>query len=379
MGINDAITQAQEGIRMFRRAQKVKREGFRKYSGTPEQMCRKIIEESFNKKEKYFMVSSGHFQQFYVRDFAYNAKALIALGYGKEVRLTLIYALEKFSKEKRITTTITPQGKPFDFSGRGPESIALFIHTIRITKNTDLCKKYKNFLQKQVDDVAQNMIDKKTLLPREDKEFQSPRDQVTSPSSCYNACMIAMLAEDAQKIGLSFPWKKEKIKKKIIQKYWNGKYFFNDSRKQELVLGDANTFPFWTGVIDEKKILKATMTAIHSAELDEPYPLQYINSIDKHKEKRNIHLASLFSPDYMTDTRWMHLGLAYLEVLIKHDKKRTKRYLQAYTQNLLKHRTFLEVYSVDGNPYETPFYVSDEAMIWCATYLWLAKKIHVLD
>lgn len=373
--MSDALAQAREGLRFFRRARRVRREGFRKYAGGPEEMCRAIIMDAYDKEQGYFRVSSGHFCQFYMRDIAFNAEALAALGYAAELRSTLCYALQRYESAGRITTAITPDGTPFDFGGRGPESIALMLRTLRATGNEKLAAEHSALLQKELDWIAARAIGQ-DLLPK--GSFQSLRDQVTAPSSCYNACMIAMAAADSAALGLRFPHDAAAIRERIIATYWNGTYFFNDIRRQPLVIGDPNVFPFWTGVVDDKEILGQAMAAVQAAGLDEPFPLRYISTLDKHREKKSIHLASLFSPGYMTDAIWAHLGLAYIRVLSQIDPARARRHLEAYTRNLTQHGTFLEIYAPDGSPYQTPFYITDEAMVWCAEYLWLAKRMKVL-
>lgn len=368
-----------EGIRMFCRSRRVLQEGFRRYEGSPEEMCRKIIADAFDTEKKYFRVSTGHFCEFYIRDFAYNCEALCSLGYGRKVKQTLAYALKRYGGAGKITTSIDPCGKPFDFPGYGPESLALLLYALVRTGNGGLARRHVKFLQEQVDRVAGHVIDHETLLPRADRKYQSLRDQVRSRASCYNAVMLAVIARDGRALGLDFPYDWQDIRDRIIRTYWNGNYFFSDISCQPIVIGDANVFPFWTGIITNQKMLKNAMMAVRAAGLDEPFPLRYVNTIDKRKEKKDIHFASWFSPDYMTDSIWMHLGLAYVRILSGADRKLARRHLETYTRQLEAYGTFLELFDKDGLPYSTMFYVTDEAMVWCAEYLHLAKRLRAIQ
>ena len=100
-------TDLKEAWRIYKRSRRVKKSGFNRYEGGPEQICRAIIEDAF---VGHYRVSSGHFTDFYVRDFSWCAHALIQLGYEEEVRRTMSYALETFSKARDPETESGPPG-----------------------------------------------------------------------------------------------------------------------------------------------------------------------------------------------------------------------------------------------------------------------------
>lgn len=367
------LLQIKEGLRFFKRARHVKKAGFKNYQGDAKEICRQVIEDCYDREKKYFRVSPGHFCEYYVRDFALCCEALLELGYAEEIEYTLRFALERFVKHGNITTAINPQGVPFDyFMPSGPESIALFLYTFTHTKNHDLATENKEFLQKQVDRVL-HMMDSKTLLPRTDKHYSTIRDQAMRKSSCYDAVMIAVVAREAKELGLQFPYTEEQITDRIIETYWNGTYFFQDLNKQDIIEGDANVFPFWTEIITEPEKIEQAMTAIQAAGLDKPFPLRYVSALDKKREKVGLHFANLFAPDYETDSIWMHLGLAYIRVMNDYNPKLAAKYLRMYEELITQHKTFLEVYDTSGKPLKRMFYISDEAMLWCANWLAMQK------
>jgi hypothetical protein len=361
---------------MMRRARRVRSKGFIAYDGTHEKICKAIIEDTYDKKHKYFRVSpakSGHFCEFYMRDFGLCCEALQELGYTAEVRLTIEYALHHYSKAGKITTAINPKQEPFDyFLPTGPDTLAFLLYSITHTKNHDLAKMQKKFLQKQVDLFAKKFVDKRTLLPK-NKHVSSIRDQTRRKGSCYDAIMIAIVAREATTLKLEFPYSLDRIKAAILKEYWNGTYFFQDKNKQDIVVADANIFPFWSGIFNDTKMLEQTIDAIRAAELDVPFPIKYVSPADKKREKTSFHIVSIFSSDYETDSIWMHLGLAYLRVIQFYNPKLLQDYLAAYNNNLQKYKTFLELYDKDGKPFMRRWYASDEGMLWCANYLVLQK------
>lgn len=357
-----------EGLRMLQRARRVAKEGFRTYAGTPEEICSQIISDCFDHEKQYFRVSAGHFCEYYVRDFAFCCEALAQLGHAKEVRKTLAYALSRFEHKGRITTSINPEGKPFDYYlPSGPESIGLFLYSFTHTGNSDLAKRHAWFLQREVDRVVR-MTNPKTLLPR--GRYSTIRDHAQRPAACYDMVMLCVVAREAKALGLTFPYTEAQLKERLIKEYWNGSYFFQDARKQPIVISDANIFPFWTGIIADKKMLTSAVAAMQEAKLDDPFPIRYVSEAEKKEEKVDMHLAALLAPDYETSSIWMHLGLAYLRILP--DRKLAKKHLNAYRALIEEHRTFLELYDNDGTPLRRRLYVSDEGMLWCAN--WLALR-----
>lgn len=369
------ITALKGLLRMFRRARHVERHGFRKYQGTPQDICRAIIDEAYDERQGYFRVSSGHFCEFFTRDFAFCCESLVDLGYEKEVRSTLEYALRKFKAQGRVMTLINPEGIAYDYPRYGPDSLALLLYSITHTGNTRLAKEHHAFLQGEVDFFVKEIIDPRTRLPYRHKRFTCMRDHAKREASCYDAVMVAVVARECRKLKLKFPYSEEQLRKLIIRTYWNGTYFFDDLKKQPIVIGDSNVFPFWTGIITDKTMLENATTSIQAAGLDDPFPLRYVSPLDKGEERVRLHFLNWFAQDYETDSLWIHMGLAYIRVLAAQDPKRARKHLEAYRRNILAHRNFLEVYDTDGGPFHTSFYWTDESMLWCANWLLLDGRV----
>ena len=345
--------------------------GYKKYEGSSEDICRQIIGDCYDENKNYFRVSTGHFKQFYSRDFGMVCESLINLGYKDMVINTIEYAMNIFIKEKKITTHITPSGKAVDFPYHTPESIAHMLHSILLTKDKKLLNKYKNFILRKSEEIYNDDIDKSTGLLRNDKNFSSMKDHSIRECDCYNNCMIGMLADDLKKAEI-----KSKLTKfdysKIIKKYfWNGKYFVDDLSGNNVLSGDANTFPFWTGLIKDKKMFNSSLKWIKKHGLDSPWPLKYTRKGDV---QDHYNFADFLVPGYEYDTLWMHLGSCFLKVVSMFDEKQLKIYLKKYEKLIVKHKNFLEIYESDGRPFRRILYFTDESMIWCSVFLDLKKK-----
>ena len=368
-----------EGLRMWRRARRVRREGFTRYEGLPEQVCLQILADCWDEQRQYFRVSPGHFCEFYTRDFALCCESLVEIGYAARVRKTLQYALGRFERHGRMTVAIGPDGTPFDyFLPSGPETVALFLYACDKSRNIDLLMKHKAFLQKEIDRIVHACIDSATLLPRVDRSFSTIRDHAKRKAPCYDAIMIALLAREAHHLGFRFPYDEKKIVDAIRTRYWNGAYFFQDLNRQDVVAGDANVFPFWTGLFTDREVRTRVITSICAAKLDDPLPLRYVSPHDARREKTKLSWVDLLAPDYETTSLWAHLGLAYVRVLAEDDPARARAHLAQYETLIEKYRTFLEVYEeYEGGvvPFSRLLYASDEGMLWCANWLALTRHL----
>ncbi|MBT4824554.1 hypothetical protein HN695_07555 [Candidatus Woesearchaeota archaeon] len=346
------------------------------YDGNPEDICYQIIQDCYN--ERYFQVSAGHFNNFYVRDFGMCVKALLKLELKEVVHITLTYAMSAFEEEGKITTTITDD-ETKDFFDISPDSLAFLLYSLRVAKEFALVEAYKKLLNKEINRYYNEIVEKSGKFKGLVKEgyFGSMKDHAIRNSSCYDNCMLAMISNEADKLKLDNPFKKHNYKKLIKKHFWNGQHF-KDDLNNDIATGDANVFPYWCEVFElkkseSKKMLKSSIKAIQKNKLDKPFPLKYSNK--KAKDYGNfLFWPSLFAPNYEGNAIWMHLGLCYLDIIAKIDKKLLKKYLKSYTKLIKDYKNFLEVYDCDGKPYKSLFYLSDESMIWCCKYLELNER-----
>lgn len=363
-----------EVLRMFKRSLRIKKQGIKKYKGSPEQIAKQIINSCWNKKNSFFQTSAGHFNEFYCRDFGMCAEALTKLGYKKQIHKTLKYALNKFQQHGRITTAISPNGICFDFPSYGADSLPFLIHTLTVSDAKQLIKKYLPFLRQEIEFYYQNLFDNKRSLIHQDKHFSSMKDYAKRSSDCYSNCMFFMLADELDELStlnINNPFPTDKIRKAILENFWNGNFFHDDLEKTNIVTGDANTFPFWCGVTDSKTIFRKCIEEMKKAKLDKPFPLKYTTN---KKKIHKMHFLEFLAGDYERDSVWVHLGLCFLDVVAQFDKRLFKKYMAQYTTVIINHKNFLEVYDRKGALFHNLFYYSDDSMLWVCKWLWLNYK-----
>jgi len=357
-----------EGMRIVLRSIRVRFKGIKNYKSNARLICKQIIEDCWN--GRYFQVSKGHFCEFYARDFGWCTHSLLNLGYRDKVIKTLDYALGIYSKNKKITTTIDPKARVLDIYAYSPDGLAFLMRSLRLAKAKGLIKKYKNFLNDEIKRYFDIVFDKDKGLVKENRFFSSMKDHAIRNSSCYNNVMVAMLSNELDRLKFKNPFKRYNLKKTIKDNFWNGEYFLDDLSGKEYIAGDTNIYPFWTGIFDDRKMLKSAINKIIEKKLDEPFPLKYA---EERKGKKFTIWEKMFVPNYEGNVIWIHMGPLYVELLKKVDKERANLLIKRYKDLIEKHKNYLEVFNADGSPYKTMFYYADEGMLWASNFLDLIK------
>ncbi len=360
------VNHLSEGTRMFSRRIRVAVKGIKRYNGNAEQICKQTVKDCWN--GIFFQTSAGHFCQFYTRDFGFCVDSLTKLGYRRECIKTLDYALNVFSRQNKITATITPSGKALDFPSYAVDSLPLLIRSLRIAKANNLVNNHKNFLNKEIKKFYALVIDKETGLVRKDKTFSSMKDFSVRQSSCYDNVMAAMLNNELKRLKiLENPLKGYDFKKLIKQNFWNNSFFIDDLSGKGYVSADANIFPFWTKVFDEKDMLKKAFGAVQKEGLDKPLPIKYTQ-----KKQKMIFVDFLVS-GYETNKVWTNMGPLYIDLLGRIDKAKAEKHINNYKEIIEKYKNYLEVFNEHGKPFKTVFYYADEGMLWSANFLSLLR------
>lgn len=336
----------------------------KKYKGNAKTICKQIIKDCWN--GRFFQTSTTNFPQFWTRDFGWCVKSLIQLKYEREVHQTLRYALNRFKKHKRITTTITPEGKPFDFPKPAVDSLPYLIHAIKVSKFPYYSFRY--FLNKEIHKFYTYFISEHTGLVKPNLHVSSMKDLAMRRSSCYDNCLVALLARDLKGMKkLVNPFDKYDYPKLIKSHFWNGHHFYDDLSKKHYVAGDANLFPFLFKIIEDDEMLKSSIKHIRAARLDRPFPLKYT------ADRRNIKFIpeEYLLYNYESNSVWTHMGPLLIKVVKSVDKDLAREYKEKYKEIIEKHGNYLEVFNSKGKPFSTPFYYCDSGMLWAANYLTL--------
>lgn len=333
-----------------------------RYAGNAEEICRQIVKDCWN--GRFFQTSTTNFPQFWTRDFGWCTASLLKLGYQKEVQTTLRYALNRFVRHNKITTTITPGGKPFDFPCSAVDSLPWLVHSIRLAKFP--YHSLKPFLNNQIALFVRQVVDPTTGLVKPN-HLSSMKDLAVRKSSCYDNCMLGMLAKDLKALKLPNPLENYDYPDLIKRHFWSGRSFYDDIRQQDYVAGDANIYPFAVGLIGDTEMMNSAIAAIRAAGLDTPFPLKYTAG------RKNIEFVweELFLRNYESNALWTHMGPLYIKLVQRVNPALADEHKKRYTEWIEHYKNYLEVFTPKGKPFSTPFYYCDRGMLWAANYLTL--------
>lgn len=363
----NTIRLACEGLRMYRRHLRVRGKNHTRYAGSAKDICEAILEDLWN--GTFYQTSKGNYPQFYARDFGMALDALIARGHKESARKTLAYALERYKKAGRVTTHLTPKGKAVSFpNAYSPDSFAYLLRSVRVLGDKKLLRTYKEFLQREANRFAKQALDSEGKVKR-GKHLVGMRDHAIRDASCYDTVMAAVVQRECKELGLHFAHEKTDYKQVLLDDYWTGAYFKDDMSKDTLT-ADANIYPFWHGIITDKKLLQKAVKSMQQAGLDKPFPIKYVAT---KKEKGKTIIWELFSKDWEADNAWPMSAMPYIDILSKIDRRKAAFHHDQYKRLIEEYGTFIEVYDRNGKPYHSAFYSADEAMIWAAMWLHSGK------
>lgn len=335
----------------------------KKYSGRAEEICRTIVKDCWN--GTYFQTSATNFKEFWARDFGWCVQSLLKIGYKSEVHLTLRYALNRYKKYKKITTTINKGGKPYDIFIPAVDSLPWLIHSIHVSRFP--YHSFRNFLNKEIEKFVEQFLDQKTGLVKRNIHASSIKDFSIRESSCYDNCMVGLLAKDLREMKLNNPLSKFNYPQLIKENFWNGLYFYDDLKKKDYVAGDANIFPFILGLCRDTEMLESALQTVQSEGLDQPLPLKYTSS----REGIRFGWQEFFFKNYESNSIWMHMGPLFIKLLREINTEKADEYKEKYREVIEQYSGYPEVLSSDGKPYSSLAYYTDFSMLWACNYLTL--------
>ena len=149
--------------------------------------------------------------------------------------------------------------------------------------------------------------------------------------------------------------------------FWIGDRF-RDRLGTDETSGEANVWPFFAGLVDDRDMLAAALGTLQIDGYTTPYPLKF--QVDQTAE-RELWAFRLWSPDYQTTTSWTSLGSIYLSLLSEVDAIAAGVGLDRMRALIERDGTFWEVLDANGKPWRSGsrLSISDVSMLWGAILL----------
>lgn len=344
--------------------------GHTRHRGDAGSIVRACIEACWNGRT--FTASPGHFDMFWTRDLSFSVPSLVRLGYGERVRESLAYALEVWAqRDHHITTTIHYFDRPGDVYEYGVDSLPLFMAALRAADARDLVERHRSWLEAEIAHFYAMVVDPRSGLVRSDRKFSAHRDTVVNRSNAYGNTMVALLAKTIEETGwFVSPFERHfrgDYGRLLLEHFWVNDHF-RDALGDETVSGEANIWPFYTGVIGDPLIVAAALSYLDANGFCDPYPLRYETC---RRPEREVWLTRHVLPDYQGSTVWTSLGAMYLQVLRTVNPGLAASETARYVAWIERDGTFWEVMNARGENWVSPRWImiGEESMLWSAIFL----------
>lgn len=268
-----------------------------RFEGDAGQICKQIVDRLW--EGDFFRTSLGHFDFFWMRDFGTVTQSLVNTGYKRHVLHTLRWALLHYRRADTITTCIDKAGNCFNAPGHAVDTLPWLLHCL-VVSNYDLNNAERKFLNRQLERYTRKYLD--TTGHIRPMKFAEMRDAVMYDRSAYAVALVARMARCVDQLELThFPFPLQQYQEELITRYWNGRHF-NADRQTEAFSAECALFPFFLDVIDDPRMLEATLDFIHAHKLNQPFPLIYTKQPDNFRY--HWWMTTPWMPHYKGDTLW---------------------------------------------------------------------------
>jgi hypothetical protein len=253
----------------------------------------------------------------------------------------------------------------------GVDSLPLFLAALRAADASDLVERHRGWLQAEITHFYDMVVDPATGLVRSDRKFSAHRDTVVNRSNAYGNTMVALLAKTIEETGWFIsPFARHfdgEYDRLLIEHFWVDDHF-RDALGDETVSGEANIWPFYTGVVGDPEIIAPALAYLDSNGFCDPYPLRYETC---RRPEREVWLTRHVLPDYQGSTVWTSLGAMYLQVLRTVNPMLAAAETARYVAWIERDGTFWEVMNARGQNWVSPRWImiGEESMLWSAIFL----------
>lgn len=366
---------------------------------------------------KPYLISGDQFSVLYPRNLGvfYNdilnpRTALSQRDWENRQRIYLqsaLYALDAFSAEKRLTTTIVPIAPHWAVltevhPGSVPsDSLYGILYALDALQDT---QKYSTDTYKlQTADTARSVTrqrradlqlllkrylaqvqDPSTGLVRSGAHLASARDGVVRDRSFYDNIVLWKTLQLADKLGIQKAptGQLEKMHDTILDLYWDDREgHFKDDRSARTA--NANYSSDWllalpTGFLSadnpaDRPYLQRSIDFIRAQHIADPFPIKYQVVADVPQAPWAVRT---FVPNYGSDAIWSYWGAQYMTLLgqLAHDvpdaeyQQELQRDIDIYSDKIRTYHGFPETFTPDGRFLETPVYKSIRQTGWVVQF-----------
>lgn len=261
--------------------------------------------------------------------------------------------------------------------------VIIFSKYIDKTKDVEFLKKHFKAVKKAIEWNISYDKDNDYLM--EEKYYATWADSLkkkgkvlyTNVLHCAALSSYSMLCKRLnKKQAIEYAKLADKVKQKINEHFWNGKYYIDwiDKSKQTYFSTDGNVLAIIFNIATKTQA-KSIQKAIVKFGINNTVPS--LTNHPKYKSSQVSIINKLVGiGDYHNGICWLWLGC--LDVVAKNKvgfKKEAKELLAKISDIIVKHNGVYEVYEQNGFPINRWFYKSEKPFAWSAgLFIYACKK-----
>ncbi|MDF1662567.1 MAG: hypothetical protein P1V97_12400 [Planctomycetota bacterium] len=317
-----------------------------RHPGSASEICKTIVETCWN--GDFFCAAKSEPGLFSMRVFAFAIKDLIALGHHDRCQQTVEWALDHYVRRGRITPYVSAEAGAVEPYGYSSDALPFLFHTLKELGQSSLRGPYQALIDREILLYKEALIETASQDLRVERFFDSFKNSLHFPGSCYSHCMVAWCSELLTTLEWDNPLKDFELKATVNHWFWIGKFFRNhhSSLNDPLLSADANFWPFWCELSEDRAVrLAKCVEALHDEGLDEPFPLKY------HRERlseRELQPWRRDAPNIHGDSIGTVLLAPWIELVHEVKPERALRYLTQIKGRLEQDGNLYEAYDPDG-------------------------------
>lgn len=341
-----------------------------RFPGSAKEVCGAIVDRLWY--GNFYRTSLGHYNFFWMRDFATVSASLTRLNHTTRVHHTLRWALRHYMRAGRVKTCVDSFGSVFNAPGKPSiDALPWLLHSI-VVSNYRLNEAERTFLNQELIWYCDKFLRGSGDI-RSDTTYAEMRDAVYYTQSAYAVALVGRMAVCIDELGLkNFPYDPAIYRDLLLERYWTGEYFQMD-RVNPGFSAESALMPFFLELIDDKEKFNSTVNYIVSVKLNQPYPLKY-GYPPKKKLRYRWGMGPVSMPNYTVNSIWTWHATFYLHCMLRYKHPLYEEEYARFAALIERHGTYPELTNPDGSWYYAPFYRADPGMVWAALFLELPEK-----
>ena len=304
----------------------------------------------------------AHFRGVWPRDLCFAAPGLRARGYGDALGAVADWLVDRvddvfFTDVRREYGAAVPSEGVDTF----PALVILLCECDRLATHADALAEFAALHRRKFFDERTGLV-------------AGPGsgwwDSAAAPREAYATAMLLEALErlEAADLETTYTGSCESIREAWLTRLWTGSHFA-ERRDSAVLACDANVVPLYFGLVDDVRA-RTIADALEELETDRGCKLRA-----RPFTVREVHPFFALHRDYHYHV-WPWNSLAYAIGLRRHGlEERAEREVRRVERSVRRHGTFLELYTLEGEPYVKRGYAA-AGDFTVAAALWAAYRDH---